>query len=205
MTAVWTFGDSITAGTWLADPGTQSWPSRLDALLGDGVQVRNLGVGGQAVAYADPGGKRMDAWVLESLAAVPAVERPAVVLFAGGLNDMIRNTDVGPTRQAIFELGNRIASWYPTVRFLVMTITPYRSDAGYAVPLSERRATLNAWIRAQYGPAGQLVDTGDLLTAGATYADVRYFLDHLHPDEEGTAILAHGVHDQLKEKGLPCP
>lgn len=200
----WTFGDSITAGTWLADPASQSWPGQLQQRLGSAATVRNLGVGGQMVAYADPGGERMDAYALRMLAAAAAAGQPLpdAVLFAGGLNDLIRATQPGDTRWAIFNLGATIASTYPGVRFLPMTVTPYRSDAGYAEALSTRRAELNTWMRAQYGLAGQLLDTGDLLTAGATYADVRWYLDGLHPNADGAGILAHGVHVLLQGKGL---
>lgn len=200
---IWAFGDSITAGTWLADPGTQSWPAQLDERLGAGQQVRNLGVGGMAVAYDDCAGcERMDNYVLRQLAAVPAAELPQVVLFAGGINDMIRATDPAPTRTAIYNLAYSVTSRYPAVQFQVMTITPYRSDAAYAEQLSGRRATLNSWERAMYAGSGQLVDTGDILTAGATYGDVRWFVDSLHPDADGAAMIAHGVADVLRERGL---
>lgn len=199
---VWTFGDSITAGTWLADPPTQSWPAQLDALLGPGQQVRNLGVGGQAVAYADPGGERMDAYVLRMLASVPASERPSLVLFAGGINDMIWAGDVTATRTAVFNLGNTVQGRYPGVTFRPLTITPYRSDAGYADPLSGRRSSYNAWARAQYGP--WLIDAGDVLTAGATYADPRYYLDPLHPNAAGARELAQAVYVRLEGQRTPC-
>lgn len=199
--SVWTFGDSITFGTWLADPASQSWPARLDELMGPGVQVRNLGVGGQAVAYGDCAGcERMDALVRRKLAATPAAELPRVIVFAGGINDMIRATDVSPTRTAVYDLGVWIAQNYPGVKFFVTTLTPYASDATYAGPLSERRATYNAWVRAMY-PGGSLVDVGEVLTAGPTYADPRYYLDGLHPDAEGAGLYADGVFAVLKVRG----
>ena len=37
-------GDSITAGYGLSDPGTQSYPAQLQALLGSGYSVGNFGV-----------------------------------------------------------------------------------------------------------------------------------------------------------------
>lgn len=200
---VWVFGDSIPAGIWLADPATQSWPAQLDTALGAGQQVRNLGVGGMAVAYTDSASpQRMDRYVLDQLAAVPADQLPRVVLLAGGINDLIRSTDVGPTRTAIYDLVNRIGQLYPSVRVQVLTLTPYRSDAGYADPLSQRRATVNTWLRAMYGPTGQLVDVGDILTAAPPYADVRFYVDFLHPNAAGDAQLADGVLQMLTQRGL---
>lgn len=202
MTAdIWCFGDSITYGTWLANPGTESWPGQLDTLLGGG-RVRNLGVGGQAVTYADPGGESMVAFCRRVITSTAVSERPATIIFAGGINDMVRATDVSPTRFAVYELGGWLGTNSPGTRFLVSTITPYRGGAQYAAPLSERRATYNTWVRDMYGQSGQLMDTGDLLTAGATYADVRYYLDTLHPNARGAGVLADGMHSLLKEKGI---
>lgn len=198
---IWVFGDSIAFGSWLANPATQSWPAQLDARLGPGQQVRNLGVGGQAVAYPDSG-ERMDAYVLRVLASTPTADLPRAILFAGGINDLIHAYDVAPTRFAVFNLGNTIANSYPSVKFLPMTLTPYRADASYADALSVRRNDYNTWARAQYGPSAQIIDSGDLLTAGATYADIRYYTDFLHPDADGAGILAHGIGDVLVQKGL---
>lgn len=199
--SVWVFGDSIAAGTWLADPATQSWPAQIDELMGPGQQVRNLAVGGQAVAYSGPGLQRMDEYVLQTLAATPAAELPRVIVFAGGLNDFIRAYDVGPTRWAVYQLGTTIAATYPGVAFLPTTITPYRSDSGWLVALSDRRAQYNAWARDMYGQAGQLIDSGDVLTAGA-YADPRYYGDALHPNAGGAEAIADTVYTVLSQKGL---
>jgi lysophospholipase L1-like esterase len=196
---VWVFGDSVAAGTWLQAPATESWPARLDAQMD--AEVQNFAVGGQAVAYSAPGLPRMDDTVKATFAA-NAPERPEAVVFAGGINDMIRSPDVGPTRTAVYDLGGWIGQNYPGVRFFAMTVTPYRADAWYAQPLSERRTRFNAWERAMYAPSGQLVDTGDLLTAQTIYADSRYYSDSLHPNAEGAAVLAHGVYEALAEQGI---
>lgn len=199
---VWVFGDSIAAGTWLDDPPTQSWPAQLDVLLGPGTQVRNFGVGGQTVAYDQPGGQRMDDLVRQTLSLTPSDQLPDVIVFAGGINDLIRAADTGATRWAVFGLSTWVAANYPTVDFYVDTLTPYRSGDPYSDPLSSRRADYNAWVRAQYGPAGRLIDAGDILAAGATYADVRFFRDQVHPNARGAAIYADAVATILVERGL---
>lgn len=204
MTArLWVFGDSIAAGTWLADPPAQSWPAQLDAMAGGGL-VRNLAIGGQAVAFdGGPALPRMDQLVKDTLLATPAAELPQLLLFAGGTNDLIRTATMDETRWATYGLGVWVLQNFPTVKFLPMTITPLRTDHGASpIALSDRRAIYNTWARAQYGQAGWLMDTGDLLCAGATFADVRWFADSLHPNVDGAGILARGVHTVLTGRGL---
>lgn len=200
---VWVFGDSTAAGTFLEDPGTQAWPAQLAGMTGCG-PVRNLGAGGMAVAFESPDVPRMDAYVKDTLTHTPAGQLPRLILFAGGLNDLIRSLTMDETRWAVFNLGGWMAQNYPAVRFLPMTLTPLRSDhqPAPAAVLSTRRDTFNTWARAQYGQAGQLVDCGDLLCAGATYADPRHMHDSLHPDISGHAILAAGVFAVLHGRGL---
>jgi|GEM_PF-4351511 len=40
-------GDSITEGAWLEDPATESYPSRLQAILGTRYSVCNYGASGR--------------------------------------------------------------------------------------------------------------------------------------------------------------
>ena len=51
-----------------------------------------------------------------------------------------------------------------------------------------------------YGPSGQLIDSGDILTAG-DWADIRFMADSLHPDAEGAEQFAHGIGDVIEERG----
>lgn len=194
---VWVFGDSIAAGTWL-QPG-EGWVDQLDTQLGG--RVRNFAIGGQAVAFSAPGLPRMDDTVKEALQSQSPT--PKAIVFAGGINDFIQSDDsASATRWAVFNLNSWIGANYPSVQLYVMTTTPYRSDATYAVALSGRRAQYNDWVRAQFGPYGQVIDSGDLLTAGATYADIRYYLDPLHPNAKGAPVLTDGVRNALYLKGV---
>jgi lysophospholipase L1-like esterase len=89
------------------------------------------------------------------------------------------------------------------MRFCPLTLTPLRTDhTSDPVVLSSRRATYNTWARAQYGMAQQLVDVGDLLCAGGTYADPRLYVDGLHPNLAGANVLAAGVFAVLRGRGL---
>lgn len=194
---IWVFGDSITAGTWLG-PG-EGWADQLDTALGG--RVRNFGIGGQAIAFSAPGLPRMDDTIKQAL--IYQSPKPTTIILAGGINDFIQSDEsASTTRWAVFNLSSYLAANYPTIKFYVMTTTPYRSDAGYATTLSVRRANYNDWARAQFGPSGTLIDSGDLLTAGATYADITYYLDHLHPNAKGAAILETGVQNALHTRGI---
>lgn len=42
-------GDSITAGYWLRNPATESYPAQLQKLLGDKYEVRNFGANGRTL------------------------------------------------------------------------------------------------------------------------------------------------------------
>lgn len=192
---VWVFGDSVPAGTWLAPE--EGWVDRVDNSVDGGIW--NFAVGGTSVAF---GANRIDARVKASLQQYPN-QLPKAIILDGGRNDFIQSDNgVGDLRWAVFNLDSWLAANYPSIKFYVMTVTPYRSDAGYAETLSLRRSNYNTWVRAQFGPSGRVIDAGDLLTAGSTYADIRYYRDFIHPDAEGAEIVAHGVGDFLAEKGI---
>jgi hypothetical protein len=201
---IWIFGTSVEAESWTPGHG---WPSVLAGLLGPG-KVRNLGVGGQAMAYGDPasGLQRMDDWIRQSVTAAGAA-KPRWVIIGALLNDLPRSDDVSPTRWATFT----VTEWLKAqgITALVMTCTPVTAEFFGAQPgvINRRRSELNSWIRAQYWN-GQLVDTGDLLATASGYADDRAMLDSLHPDAspedgvDGSQVLALAVRDFLEEKGI---
>ena len=75
-------GDSITAGARTKDRSTQSYPARLQALLGDGWHVRNFGIGGATLLRKG----RPNIWK-----SVPADRQfnPHVVVIMLGTNDTV--------------------------------------------------------------------------------------------------------------------
>lgn len=73
-------GDSITFGATADDPATQSYPARLQELLGEGYAVKNFGVGGYALL------RKVDHSVWKTLESVKAFE-PQVVVVMLGTND----------------------------------------------------------------------------------------------------------------------
>lgn len=201
---IWVFGTSIEWGVGTDDPATLSWPARLDDMLGGG-QIRNLAVGGSAMAHPVEGQLQMDDHIKNEVLAHP-YDGPQTVIIGGPINDLIRAADVSPTRWDVYNIVNWLQA--RGIRVLVMTITPFTSSH---IPspdaLSSRRADYNTWLRQMYGPYGQLIDSGDVLTAGATFGDERAFADSLHPDAsgedgfDGTLAIAQVVRDVLQNRG----
>lgn len=202
---IWVFGTSIEWGVGTNDPTTESWPARLDAMLGGG-RIRNLAVGGSSMAYPVDGQQQMDDLVKAEVLAHPS-DGPATVIIGGPINDLIRAVDVSPTRWDVYNL----VSWLQErgITVFVATITPF-TTAHIPSPdaLSARRVDYNAWLRQMYGQYGQVIDYGDVLTAGGTFGDPRAFRDSLHPDAsagdgiDGTLALAQVAYDVLETKGL---
>jgi lysophospholipase L1-like esterase len=75
-------GDSITAGYGLSNPGTQSYPTQLQALLGSGYSVGNYGNSGTTVL------KRSDNTYWNSWAYRASIQsKPNIVVIMFGAND----------------------------------------------------------------------------------------------------------------------
>jgi lysophospholipase L1-like esterase len=75
-------GDSITAGYGLANPGTQSYPAQLQAMLGSGYSVGNFGSSGATVL------KRSDNTYWNGWAYRNSMQfKPNIVVIMFGAND----------------------------------------------------------------------------------------------------------------------
>jgi acyl-CoA thioesterase I len=82
VTPVACVGDSITAGSGLASPQSESWPARLGELLGPSYQVKNFGVSGATLLKN--GNKPY--WKVSAFAAATQFQ-PDIVIIALGGND----------------------------------------------------------------------------------------------------------------------
>lgn len=86
------FGDSLFAGYGLGNPGTQSYPARLEAALreeGRNVRIVNAGVSGDTTAA----GRQRLAFTLDAQTA-----KPDLVLLELGGNDLLRGLPPEQTR-----------------------------------------------------------------------------------------------------------
>lgn len=82
VTRIACVGDSITAGSGLANPQTESWPARLGELLGPDYEVKNCGVSGSTLLKN--GNKPY--WKVSAFATATKFQ-PDIVIIALGGND----------------------------------------------------------------------------------------------------------------------
>jgi acyl-CoA thioesterase-1 len=104
------FGDSLTAGYGLADPGTQSYPALIQRKI-DGEhlpwRVVNAGLSGETSA----GGLRRIDWVL--------LQKVDVFVLELGANDGLRGTSPEATRANLQAIIDRVRSRYPSARIVL--------------------------------------------------------------------------------------
>ena len=104
------FGDSLTAGYGLADPGTQSYPALIQRKIDEEHlpwQVVNAGLSGETSA----GGLRRIDWVL--------LQEVDVFVLELGANDGLRGTSPEATQANLQAIIDRVRSKYPSARFVL--------------------------------------------------------------------------------------
>lgn len=182
-------GDSITAGSGLASPQTESWPARLGELLGPDYQVGNFGVSGSTLLKN--GNKPY--WRVGAFAAATQFQ-PDIVIIALGANDS-KNINWEP-HQGEFAadahaLIDHFASLPSAPRIYLALPTPAFSKAfGVMESNNERiRVILREVAKARR------------LTIIDLYAPLRedsaLFQDGIHPLAEGAAKIAQTVQPVL--------
>ena len=196
---VWVMGDSIVSGRLLPTPLRDSWVGRLNERIGGATceRVANLGVGGETLL--DYPTRGVVGLATSAVAAVVATAvKPRLVVLSVGVNDLMQTTDQAAMNWAYFYLrGSLRAAGAGEV--LYTTILPYGHGSaqpeGWLPVLEARRATVNRWMRAQWGPMGLLIDRDGLLEApGSPYMDARYHVgDGLHPNQWGALVLSHAL------------
>ena len=81
-------GDSITYGKGIENRGADSYPARLQVLLGDGYEVRNFGSSGRGVIKSSRRGKGWRAFIKQDEYIQSLEFLPDVVVCNLGINDM---------------------------------------------------------------------------------------------------------------------
>jgi acyl-CoA thioesterase-1 len=104
------FGDSLTAGYGLADPGAESYPAQIQKKI-DAAHlpwhVVNAGLSGETSA----GGLRRIDWVL--------TQKPDIFVLELGANDGLRGTATEVTEANLQAIINRVRSKYPACRIVL--------------------------------------------------------------------------------------
>jgi lysophospholipase L1-like esterase len=196
-------GDSQTAGAWLEQPAIESWPAQLNELLCPGSAcVDNLGVGGQALVTATPGGVTPLLDTLDDQLASVEQATTAVVLI--GQVDLVSSDDVAAITAGYLTLVDRLTeAGLETVLFV--TLFPFDPDA-YPNPewlptLEPRRSALIEGLRELTSASDdvQLVDVEALLTVpGTSWLKPEFGIhDGNHPSPAAAAEIARAVADTL--------
>ncbi len=192
-------GDSITAGARV-DAATQSYPARLQELLGDGYEVRNLGLGGATLIKTG----RPNIW--QKLDDVREFQ-PHVAVISLGTNDTVggkrKNWEqIGRFEDDYSELIGVLAGLRTSPRIVVCTPTAMvlqtkgLSERRLA-ELTERKPRLQQLCRRIRDLARQHAkENVSLLDLNAVLRDRPHLVsegDGVHPNADGYLAIARAV------------
>lgn len=175
------FGDSLTAGYGLENPGEQSYPALIQKKVADaglGWRVVNAGLSGDTTA----GGLRRVDWILRQ-----PIE---VFVLALGANDGLRGVSPAASAVNLQQIVDRVKAKYPSAKIVV---------AGMQLPPS-----LGLEFTRQFGemfPALAKKNDATLIPflLEGVGGDARYNLgDRIHPNPEGHKLLAETVWKTLR-------
>lgn len=175
------FGDSLTAGLGLSDPGTQAYPALLQEKIDAaqlGWRVVNAGLSGETSA----GGLRRIDWVL----------RQPIDLFvlALGGNDGLRGVSPDVTRQNLDQILERVRAKNPAAKLVLAGMQmPPSMGADYVrafqdifpAVAAKNRATLMPYLLEGVGGSRRLNQP-----------------DQIHPTAEGHEVIAETLWKSLR-------
>lgn len=177
-------GDSMTAG--VGATAGNDYPAQLDALLGAGYNVTNVGFSGHTL-----NNMTSDAATTDSLRV--AVYRRNIICAWGGTNDIYFGQDAASTYAEYVTYCNaRRANGWKVVAF---TMLP-RSSGGTPGDFETSRQTFNTSVRADWTTfADALADVAANTTIGdaGDETNTTYYGDLLHLTDAGYAIVANAV------------
>ncbi|WP_316817408.1 GDSL-type esterase/lipase family protein [Pedobacter nyackensis] len=185
-------GNSVTFGAGLAHPGTESYPSVLQKLMGTGYEVKNFGLSGATLLKK---GHRPYSKTKEFAEAMNF--RPDIAIVHLGLNDTDpRNW---PEYKDDFEpdyawLLDTLKKQNPRVKLYICKLTP----------IFNGHPRFKSGTRDWYWQIQHIIP----VIAKANHAEVidlneplhnrpDLFADNLHPDQEGAAIIAQTVYENI--------
>lgn len=171
------FGDSLTAGYGLANPGREAYPALVgDALRAEGVPVRVVNAGSSGETSA--GGLRRVDWVLSR-------SRPDVFVLALGANDGLRGQDPAAMADNLRAILAKVRAAAPEARLVV---------AGMEA-LPNYGADYAARYRAVFPAVAQEFDADliPFLLDGVAGVGTLNQGDQVHPTAAGQQVLARTV------------
>jgi acyl-CoA thioesterase-1 len=175
-------GNSIAAGYGLSDPGTQSFPARLQQRvneLGWDVRVQNAGLSGETSA----GGLRRIDWLLQQPVDV-------LVLELGG-NDGLRGVDVSATEENLRAIIDKTLNRYPEARVILagMQIPPNLGQE-----YTQKFRSMYPDIASSY----EQVSLVPFVLEGVGGVDSLMQGDRIHPTASGQRYVADNVWEVLR-------
>ena len=187
-------GDSITAGYGLANPGTQSYPAQLQAILGSGYTVGNYGDSGRTLLKAS-GYSIWDSWAYTNSMS----SGPDIVVIMLGTNDT-KAWDWSATNFAA-DCHDLIAAYQalPSHPKVCVCLVPPVYTNGMGFDSSVIQNTLLPAIRGVASSYGiTLIDNNTPLLNHQ-----ELFSDGVHPTTQGACVIASTVADALTITGGP--
>jgi acyl-CoA thioesterase-1 len=174
------FGDSLTAGLGLPDPGTQSYPAQVQRMI-DAEHlpwhVVNAGLSGETSA----GGLRRVDWVLKQGLDIFFLEL--------GANDGLRGVSTEETQANLQAIIDRVRSRYPQAKIVLAGIQmPPNMGTDYTESF---RAIFPALAKKNHLTLVPFLLEGVAERPGLNQAD------GMHPNPEGAAIVARVVWREL--------
>lgn len=204
------FGDSLTDGFGSTPGADRRWSDALAARTGR--PVLNAGIGGNLLLhdsawYGEKALHRLDRDVL----ARPGVDTLVVLI---GVNDIgFSETDRQPTYHPapVVEAADLIGGYQELIRragarglrVIGATLVPFGGSDHWGEHAAKASHEVNEWIRTA-GAYDAVVDLARLLADPADPDRLRPaydFGDHLHPNDDGYAVMAEAVAAVLR--GLP--
>ncbi|MGX7925178.1 arylesterase [Tsuneonella sp. HG094] len=171
------FGDSLFAGYGLDDPGTQSYPARLEAALrsqGRNVRIANAGVSGDTTAA----GRQRLAFTLDS-----QPRKPDLVLLELGGNDLLRGLPPEQTRANLIAMLDELKK-----REVPVALYSLQAPPNYGAAWQGEFDAIYPALAKEYGAA--LIP---FVTEAVFATPAMLQADRVHPTTEGVAALVEAT------------
>ena len=192
-----TFGDSITEGAGASR--AMSWPDQLSRLLAHDPKARcwaisNQGISGNRLLSSGRGPNALSRFDRDVL----SVQGATHVMILEGINDIgkVRNPQdwQPPAANLIAAYEQMLARAHARgLKVIFGTLLPYQGAAYADADGEQRRATVNAWIRANAKRFDGVIDFDAAMGEPGSPAVMRLAWqigDHLHPNDAGYATMA---------------
>jgi acyl-CoA thioesterase-1 len=185
-------GDSITAGVGVTTPAVESYPAKLQKLLGTNYTVLNYGVSGTTALISGD----MPYWNTGAYTASHNAPLADIVMIMLGTNDSKPQNWKNGTNNFYSDYRRLIGTYTNLAtnpRVLICTPPPVFGSNNYNIDGGVIATNISPLIR-QLGTNlnHQVIDMQTLLAGHA-----EWFPDYVHPNSQGTSVMAAIVYTAL--------